>query len=217
MPKFIAPRASAGGVFGRLLGMGLFVIGMVFLSRFGRAHTPGLSVAHFEVLTGGGVEAHLAFASAEPLGRLDLDRDRDGRVTSADLAAARDDLRAFVLDGIEVVADGSRCPGSFGDAALAEPDGLLIEARYACPAGATEVAVTLFYLSDLPAGHREVARIVAGSSTAEAVLTGHRRGLALKLQSSAVASRGRTEGLLAVLAVAAFALLLWWKKRFKAS
>src|SRR5580658_5534191 len=77
LPKFIAPRASAGGVFGRLLGMAVVVMGLLLLPRFGRAHTPGLSVADFEVTDGGRVDARLVFASAEALGGVDLDRNHD--------------------------------------------------------------------------------------------------------------------------------------------
>jgi len=193
--------------------MGFVVIGLVLLSRFGQAHTPGVSVARFEVLADGRVEAHLAFASAEPLGRLELDRSHDGRVTTADLAAARDDLRAFVLDGIDVSADGVRCPADFRGASLAEPDGLLLDASYSCPAGAAEVAVTLYYLSELPRGHREVARIVAGSSTVEAVLGGDRRGLAVRVPGNTATSRGRRTGLLLALALAAAAIALYLRRK----
>jgi len=183
------------------LGMGVVVMGLLFLPRFGHAHTPGMSVAEFEVLADGHVDGRLAFASAEPLGKLVLDRRHDGQLDAADLAAARDDLRAFVLEGVEVSADESRCPADFRGASLAEPDGLVLEATYACPAGAAEIAVTLYYLSDLPRGHREVARIVAGSSTAEAVLAGDRRRLALKLPGAGSALRRRPTARIVALAV----------------
>jgi hypothetical protein len=220
LPKFIAPRAREGGASGRLLRRGFVVIGLLLLPRFAWAHTLGLSVANFEVRDGF-VEAHVAFASTESLGGLRLDRNDDGRVTAADLVAARDDLRDFVLDGIDVSADGFRCPAAFRGASLAEPDGLVLEASYSCPTGATEVAVTLYYLSQLPPGHREVARIVAGSSTAEAVLSADRRGLVLRVPGSTVTARGRNIRLL-VAAIAAIAFAVYHARRrrraqFKAS
>jgi hypothetical protein len=179
-------------VFGRLLGMGFVVIGLLLLPRLGRAHTPGLSVAEFVVQDDGRVDARLVFATAEPL------------------MAAGDDLGAFVLGGIEVSADDASCPAAFRGASRTEGDGLALEASYACPVGADEIAVTLFYLSDLPRGHREVARIVAGSSTAEAVLTAERRRLALKVRAGGAIPRARRTGLILALAgtVAAVAVAL---------
>jgi hypothetical protein len=198
--------------------MGFVVMGLLLLPRFGRTHTPGLSTANFEVMPGGGVEAHLSFSIAEPLGRLELNQNRGGRVTAADLSGVRDEVRAFVLDGIDVSADGDRCPATFRDASLVEPDGLVLEASYSCPAGAAEVAVTLYYLRELPPGHREVARIVAGSSSTEAVLGGERRGLALKMPGGGPSLRRRAP-LVAILALAAttFVLYLLRRTRFKAS
>jgi hypothetical protein len=145
------------------------VIALLFLPRLAPAHTPGLSTAEFDVAPDGHVDAHLVFASAEPLNGTPL---RD------------DDLRAFVLDGVDVTADGSRCDASWRGSHATEADGLALDATYACPARASEVGVTLYYLSALPPGHREVARIVAAGASIEGVLTGDRRALSLKLATA---------------------------------
>jgi hypothetical protein len=142
---------------------------LLLVPRPGAAHTPGLSVAELEVEPDGHVEARLTFATAEPL---------------AGTRATPDDLRAFVMDGIDVSADAVRCEATFQGASVTEVDGLLLEASYACPRGAREIAVTLYYLSALRPGHREVARIVGppGSNVSvEGVLTGDRRSLSLRL------------------------------------
>jgi hypothetical protein len=177
------------------MGMGLVVIAGLFLPRQGRAHTPGLSMAELTVEADGQVEARLTFASAEPLGKTTL---------------REDDLRAFVLDGVDVTADGARCEPAYGGSSLTEGDGLLLGASYACPAGAAEIGVTLYYLSALPPGHREVARIHGppGSHvSAEAVLTADHRALSLTLPD---ADRGRRAGLRTKLIVltAGFAVLM---------
>jgi hypothetical protein len=153
--------------------MGLVVMVGLFLPRLGLAHTPGLSTAELDVAADGHVDARLTFASAEPLGKTTL---------------SQEDLRAFVLDGVDVTADATRCEPSYGGSAPTEGDGLVLEASYACPAGAGEIAVTLYYLSALPRGHREIARIVGppgSGAEAEAVLTGEHRALALRLPASA--------------------------------
>ncbi len=152
------------------------VIALFFLPRLAAAHTPGLSTAQFDVAPDGHVDAHLVFASAEPLNGTPL---RD------------DDLRAFVLEGVDVTADGSRCDATWGGSYPAEGDGLALDASYACPASRSEIAVTLYYLSALPPGHREVARIVAAGASVEGVLTGDRRALSLRLPA-ATSGAGRT-------------------------
>jgi hypothetical protein len=147
----------------------------------GRAHTLGLSTASFDVGPGGRVDGRFNFASAEPLAGVRLDRDHDGTESAAEVAAARDDLARFVLDGVEVDADGSACAAAFDDAAIDAIDGLTLRVTYRCPDDADALGVTLYYLSALPPGHREVARIAAGSYTAQAVLTGDHRALELRL------------------------------------
>lgn len=196
--------------------MGFVVMSLLLLPRFGWTHTPGVSTANFEVLPGGGVEAHLAFSSAEPLGRLTLAEGRG--VAAADQGVLRDDMRALFFERIDVTADGNRCPATFRDASLAPPDGVALDASYACPLGAAEVAVTLYYLSELPPGHREVVRIVAGSSSTEAILGADRRGLMLKVPGGGRAPRRRAP-LLALLGLAAttLALYLLRRTRFRAS
>jgi hypothetical protein len=143
----------------------------LFLPRLGRAHTPGLSVAEFEVTPAGTVDARLTFATAEPLGPA--------------AHALRDaDLRTFVLDGVDVTADGARCEARYDGASVTEGDGLLLQATYDCPAGAAAVGVTLYYLSALPRGHREIARIVGppgSGASIEAALSGDRRALELRI------------------------------------
>jgi hypothetical protein len=160
------------------IGVGL-VIALLFLPRPGHAHTPGLSMAELAVDAQGRVEARLTFASAEPLRGLPL---------------RQEDLRAFVLDGVDVAADGERCDPSYGGGSLTDGDGLLLEATYACPAGAREIALTLYYLNDLPRGHRVIARIVGppnGAARAEDVLSADRRGLALELCDTTASKWGK--------------------------
>jgi len=187
-----------------------------FLPRLGSAHTLGMSTAAFEVKADGRVDAVFVFASAEPLGGTPL---------------AREDLRAFLLDGVDVTADGTRCDATFRGASVSEIDGLVLKASYACADGRSvgaadcnrgaapwgglgEIIVTLYYLSALPPEHREIGRIVAGNATSEAVLSGDRRAIALRLPDDALRAARRSRGRRLVMAastVVAFVsgLLLW--------
>jgi hypothetical protein len=188
--------------------MGLVVMAGLFLPRLGRAHTLGLSTASFDVGPDGKVAASFAFASADLLGR--------GRSEA--------DLRAFVLDGVEVTADGGTCAPAIDDDfgvgfPLKEDDGLRLRVSYACtpPAETGEIAVTLFYLSALGPAHREIARITAGSATSEAVLSSDRRALVLQLPGASRRAALRRRGTLLVALTAAFtaclsALFVWrWR------
>lgn len=170
----------------------------LFLPRLALGHTLGLSVAEFDVAPEGPVAAHLTFASAEPLGATPL---RD------------EDLQGFLARGVEVAADGARCDGTFLGASVTEADGLQLDARYACPRGAARLEVTLYYLSELGPGHREIARIVARGASIEGVLTGDRRALSLTLPGPPGArslrdARARTGRRLEVLSAAFLAILL---------
>jgi hypothetical protein len=208
LPKFIVPSASEGGSPAVLVG--IVVMASLFLPRPAGAHTPGLSTAELSVTPGGRVDARLTFATAEPL-------------AGAAPRLADADLRAFVLDGVDVTADGARCPPGYLGASVTESDGLLLESTYDCPRAST-VAVTLYYLSALPPGHREVARIVGppgSNASVEAVLSGERRALELRLPAPTpdAADRARKDRLArritwlaAVFAAVMVSLFVWrWR------
>jgi len=198
---------------------------LFLLPRPARGHTPGLSVADFDVRADGQVEGRLTFASAEQLGGLSLDRDGDGAVTDDDLAAAREDLRAFVLQGVGVDADGATCPAAFLDAELTEADGLLLRTSYACPSDAADIEVTLYYLSGTPEGRpgrpsyrRGIARIEAPDATMEAVLTGEHRAIALhRTGKGGVGRRNARRAAVLVVAAMVVALLAYGSYRWRSA
>ena len=107
--------------------MGLF---LALAPGAARAHTAGLSAASFEVATSGRVEGRLTFATAEALSGIHLDGNHDRVVTPDEVAAASKDLERFVLDGVEVAADGTACAASFEGASIDELDGLLLRAGF---------------------------------------------------------------------------------------
>jgi hypothetical protein len=158
------------------VGMGVSVIALLFLPRLGLAHTPGLSLAELEVDARGQVEARLTFSSAElPPGQ---------------------DLQTFVMEGLDVSADGERCNATYGGSSLAEGDGRVLEATYACAPGAAAIVATFYYAGTLPRGHRVVARIVGppdSHAEAEGVITAEHRALALTLPEPAGSERGQLE------------------------
>ena len=182
--------------------MGLFMASL-FLPRTAAGHTLGLSVAEFDVTPEGPVAAHITFASAEPLHGTPM---RD------------EDLKAFLKAGVDVTADGTRCEGMLQGSSPTEADGLQLDAMYDCRAGASQIDVTLYYLSDLSPGHREVARIVASGASVEGLLTATRRQLTLKLparvdRDAARARKGLQLEILSAAFLAFMIALLVWRWR----
>jgi hypothetical protein len=168
------------------------------LPRLAVAHTPGLSTATFDVEPATGrVDGRFVFAAADFEGR----------------PATHEDLRALLADGVEVSADGSRCRLTSFDASVNEVDGLVLSSAFACPRHPASVNVLLYYLSVLAPGHREVARITAGSATSEAILTAERRAISLTLpEPSGAESRERAhrrrKGRLLIAVSLVFAVLM---------
>jgi hypothetical protein len=183
----------------------------LFLARVAPAHTPGLSTADLAIAAEGRVDARLTFASAEPLHGTPL---RD------------EDLRAFVLKGVDVTADGVVCDATYGGSSVTDQGDLVLDASYACPAGARTIGLVLYYLSALPPGHREVARIVGpegSNASVAAVLAGDHRALELTLPGAPAPRPGAHERLArrlivlsAVFAAAMISLFIWrWRATVK--
>jgi hypothetical protein len=155
------------------------IVGFLVMPRIGRAHTLGVSAASFDVEQDGSVEGRVTFATAEALSGIHLDRNHDGAIGADEVAAGSEDLKRFVLDGVDVTADAAPCPATFEGAAIDAIDGLVLRVRYQCPADAGRIAVTLYYLSALPREHRLVARIASGPLTTQAILSGDHRAIEL--------------------------------------
>lgn len=149
------------------------LVAVVAVTGRAEAHTIGLSSGEYAA-AGSAVTAKLAFARGEiaqiaPL----VDVDGDGHVTAAELAGARPQVQARVVDRIRVSADGRPCAGRLTDAALSEQDGLLLEARWDCGRPVARAAVDVALLDDLGRGHRHVARAVGATTRDQVLYRGH--------------------------------------------
>ena len=149
------------------------LVAVIAVSGRAEAHTIGLSSGEYAA-AGSAVTARLAFARGEvaqvaPL----VDADGDGHVTAAELAGARPQVQARVVDRIRVSADGRPCAGKLTDAALSEQDGLLLEARWDCGRPIARASVDVALLEDLGRGHRHVARAVGATTRDQVLYRGH--------------------------------------------
>lgn len=152
----------------------LTCLALLLAARTASAHAVGLSKGDYTA-NGAEVAAELTFARADVAGLVSgLDANGDGAIDASELARAQAAIEIVVFGrGISVSADGAACTASLESAELAEPDGVELRGRYRCAGPPSKLRVHVALLDDLPAGHRQVARLVLGAATVDEVL---RRG-----------------------------------------
>ncbi len=182
------------------------------------AHTAGISKSTFTVAESGVVEAEISLSVRDLARIIPLDRDGDGLVDAAEMAAHQKDFEGFVRDAVDVFGDGAACPGTLVSANLGERgDGLEIRARYACKARPARLAVTARYMTTFDDAHRHAASLLSPTASKARVLTVTDRQVELDtgFTPPAPANAGNTSlwAALAGLLVAAGLAFAWRKRR----
>lgn len=168
------PRVARLARLPRSLGL-LVALVALFFARGARAHTVGISTGEYREITVDGGEAVLAATVVLARGELltlapSLDADHDGVLTQAELTRGLAEARpAFA--GLTVTSGDAACAASWGALTLTEQDGVVLDARFACPAAGPLYRVRFGLLHDLARGHRHIAREVGGGAR-EALLVG---------------------------------------------
>lgn len=163
----------------RRRGTLLALVAVLAISLASRAfaHEVGLSRGTYAV-SGESVTAELVLSRKEAASIVpELDADRDGALTEAELTAARPSLQKAIVEGIRVSSGDSPCPGALTEARLSEEDGLDLRATYTCPAPVTRAKIELALIGDMAHGHRHIARSAAGTQVTETVLSRSQRTL----------------------------------------
>jgi HupE / UreJ protein len=159
------------------------------------AHSIGLSRGDYR-LQGSDLTAELIFARPELLVVVpELDSERDGVITPAEVAGARGALERIVVQGLAVTAPDGPCAGTLRDAALTEQDGLIVRAVYHCRADAAAVSVELKILAVLSQGHRHLVTATGNGVATTAIAY---EGNAVFRVAASQASGGGPSGLLAL-------------------
>ncbi len=136
-----------------------------------RSHEVGLSRGTY-ALEGDRLHAELVLSRREVASVVpDLDADRDGQLTDAEIAAARPTMQRSLVDRIHVASGEATCPGALDDASLAEQDGILLHATYTCPGPIAHARLDFAVLGDLAPGHRHIARVTGGVQVVETVIS----------------------------------------------
>lgn len=170
------------------------------------AHFRGISTSDYVLGGDGRVQARMTLALAD-LASID-----PGAKDPASAAVAR----KIWDDGVEVKGDGRACTPSDERASMSGSDGLDLAATYACPAGTKKLQITLFFLDDVFASHRHVARISAGRDTVQKILSPADRAVVWESPEAgrpAPRPHGPRAPLLLVAAAIGAAFALWLGRR----
>jgi hypothetical protein len=123
------------------------------------AHALGLSRGEYTP-RGAEIAAELVLRSDDAaVAAAALDADHDGRVTAAEVEAARPALQAAFIDSLAVSADGAPCQGALREAVLDPPDGVALRADFTCPHPPSQLTIRPGFLERLPSGHRHLATV----------------------------------------------------------
>jgi hypothetical protein len=147
------------------------------------AHVVNLSQSDFTV-SGANVHALVVFAKPDAARLGKMDPDNDGVVTPAELEASQDVFRALVEEGIDVTADGVRCPATLEGGGDTEGDGFGLSIGFACALPPRELGIALPLLRALLPGHRHLLRVQAGGASEQAVLTPDQPRLDLRISGA---------------------------------
>jgi hydrogenase/urease accessory protein HupE len=129
-----------------------------------RAHSAGLSRGEYR-WEGAAIAATLTFARPELSAVLrDLDPDRGGVPSAADLERAKPAAGALFAEGTIIEVSGQRCPSRLDAIRMVEGDGVAIELSSPCGAIGSAVTIDFRWLERMPPGHRHLVHWVAGDA-----------------------------------------------------
>lgn len=134
------------------------------------AHTVGVSRGEYRA-DGDVVHGALTFARGELLAAVpELDTDRNGILTDAEIVAGRAALATAVAAGVSVGTAAGACDGRLDDVVPLEQDGVALETSQRCAHAVTGFRVRLPLLDVLSLGHRHVALLTAGDAVVRGAL-----------------------------------------------
>lgn len=147
----------------RLLALWL-ALSALLVGSLALAHGVGLSNGHYE-RTEHGLQAELVFAHGDLIAAIpDMDRDFDGTVNSAELAASAPRLQRFAAEALAVTAPSAPCRVARAVPRLTDSQGLSLRLTFTCEHAKADVRVELRFLEKLGKEHRHRAEVGDGTA-----------------------------------------------------
>lgn len=138
------------------------------MSTRAEAHRIGLSQGDYS-LSGHRVNSRLTFASSELIGVFpDLDGDRDGHLSAAELAQSSA-VRTKIFGRTTMSRGAVPCKGTLESVSPSAEDGVVIVSSHDCERGTGDLQADLGFLTELEKGHRHVARVTRDGGDSELV------------------------------------------------
>jgi hypothetical protein len=146
----------------------------LILTRAASAHT--LSSGYVELAADGrNISGRVTLAARDVHDAIGLDSNGDGRLHWHEIAAARDQVRAYVQSRVSLISSGGACVTVFGAlSAMDRPDGVhvAIDLTARCPSDAEPLTIDYRAIHDLDAQHRGLLRLAGIGGTAAALAIG---------------------------------------------
>ena len=155
------------------------MLAWLFGSLLALPHDPGLSSLRVQPAANG-MQVHVAFANADfRTAAPAADRDGDGAIGAAELAAAREAIVVLCRGGFVLQDGDQQHPAELVACALAENQDVELTLRL--PANGNAAVLQVELLADLARGHRCYAAVVGGTGElrSDALLEPRRRSLPL--------------------------------------
>jgi hypothetical protein len=132
---------------------------LMLLARPASAHVIGLSRGEYTP-RGAEVTAEITLRVDDAMLAVpSLDADGDGKVSADELARGKPALKAAFFDPLVITGDGQACTPALDEAAFDAPDGLRLQATYACPTAPSKLHLRFGFLDRMPADHRHLATV----------------------------------------------------------
>jgi hypothetical protein len=136
---------------------GLAGLLVLLAARSAGAHILGVSRGDYTP-HGSALRAEIALRADDVLRAVSgLDADGDGHLSQGELDEAHPALKSTFFDTLEVEADGQPCTPSLDGAWLDAPDGVRLQATYACHHAPSTLHLRFGFLDRLPSQHRHLA------------------------------------------------------------
>jgi hypothetical protein len=168
----------------RALGRAALIVASLLCASRVAAHAVGLSQSDFTLQPNGTVRALLVLSKLDAIRLGNMDSNRDGTISPAEVEASQRVFAALIVDGVLVRADGVACSAKLEGGGDMAGDGFGLSVLFACRAMPRVLEVEMAVLARLPSGHQHLLRIAAPHNAMQKLLSRADTSASLSVVSS---------------------------------